>query len=246
MIGTAPAHGGSNSVASLGMRLVCLMAVLWLFGDRVVAQSATPTSQDPAIVQTQILPRVARRKAAAAKKHDAELPGSNATEATREKAARAPVVTLDDGILQVEANGAALNRIVDTIAAIGGTRVEGQVGDGETYGTYGPAVPGAVLTDLLSGSDQNVVMSGVNSRGAPMRLIVTPRNGGPSPPSKTAAPQEESEAQGSNAEALGPGAIANSPPPPPDDPKVRMQQTLDRLQKMQDQQKQSPAPQAPQ
>ena len=167
-----------------------------------------------------------------------------ANEAAQEKAARAPVVTLDDGLLQVEANGAALNRIVQMIAALGGTRLDGDVGDAETFGSYGPAAPGQVLTELLAGSDQNVVMLGVNSKGAPLQLIVTPRSGEPSPPSAPAT-GTGNDAQNGNAEPLAPGASADVPPPPPEDQKVRMQQNLDRLQKMQEEQKQSQAEQPP-
>lgn len=241
--------------ASATNRVAVRLRVCWLLvlvaclhaGCVLRAQSAVPAAQDAAAeaAHAQMLRRAARRKAAAAARLEAaamlaQQANQAAQEAANEKAARAPVVTLDHGILEVEANGAALNRIVQMIAALGGTRLDGEVGDAETFGSYGPAAPGEVLTELLAGSDQNVVMLGVNSKGAPLQLIVTPRSGEPSPSTEPAA-GTGNDAQSGTVETLGPGASVNVPPPPPDDQKVRMQQNLDRLQKMQDEQKQGQA-----
>ena len=157
------------------------------------------------------------------------------------------VVLLQDGLLTVKANDSDLRQIMGSISAIGAMSVDGQVDSSRVYGTYGPGVPSAVITDLLAGAGYNVMMIGVNSLGSPRKLVLTAKTGGVSPPSEptvTVQPQQTGDAESAptNGEILGPGAIANVPPHPSEDPAVRLKQALDRLQQMQDQQKQPEPP----
>lgn len=205
-----------------------------LAGGQSVAQ-ATPSRS-----KVNSKPAAARRKVTR-NKQEAPAP-------TPAVAAPSPaVVLLQDGLLTIKANDSDLRQIMGRISAISAMSVDGQVESSRVYGTYGPGVPSAVITDLLAGAGYNVMMIGVNSLGSPRKLVLTAKTGGVSPPSEpTVAVQSgqtsNAESAPSNGEVLGPGAIANVPPPPSEDPAVRLKQTLDRLQQMQDQQKQPQPP----
>jgi len=167
---------------------------------------------------------------------------SAAHKANAEKLAK---VTLENGLLTVDANNSNLSQILGQIAAAGSMSIDGQVDSSRVYGVYGPGVPSAVITKLLEGAGYNLLMVGVSPEGTPRKLVLTRKTGGVTPPTQTAvaaAAPEDTEPTGSNGEPLGPGAIANTPPPPPDNPAVRLQQTLHRLQQMQDQQSQPQLP----
>lgn len=165
-----------------------------------------------------------------------------AASANTEKPAQ---VTLENGLLTVRANNSSLSQIMGQIAAAGSMSIDGEVGGSRVYGVYGPDVPGAVITKLLEGAGYNLLMVGVGPEGTPRKLILTPKVGGVTAPSQTAvvaAAPENPESVGSDGEPLGPGAIANTPPPPSEDPQERLKQTLHRLQQMQDQQSEPQIP----
>lgn len=135
-------------------------------------------------------------------------------------------VTMKDGTLTVKANNSDLGQILRDVSRESGMVLEGPVRDVRVYGNYGPENPSAILTELLAGLGYNILMVGSAREGAPGKLILSARVGGPSPPDTT--PQKIEEPQ------LGPGAIAHPPPSQPDDPQVRAQQNLQRLQQMHD------------
>jgi hypothetical protein len=61
-------------------------------------------------------------------------------------------------------------------------KITGGVSDERVYGTYGPDTPQAVLTALLDGTSTNILLV-ESPQHSVLELILTPRNGGPSPPS---------------------------------------------------------------
>jgi len=154
-------------------------------------------------------------------------------------------VTLENGLLTVDAKNSKLSQIMGQIAVAGSMSLEGEVDNSRVYGVYGPGVPSAVITRLLEGAGYNLLMVGVGPEGAPRELVITRKTGGATPPSPAAvavAAPENAEPTENDGEPLGPGAIANTPPPPPEDTDMRRKQMLNRLQQMQDQQSQPQFP----
>jgi hypothetical protein len=96
-----------------------------------------------------------------------------------------------DGQIAVLAENSSLSEIIRDVARRAGMAVKGSVVDERVFGTYGPAAPADVLTQLLKGTGSNmVVLAGVSH--VP-ELILTPRQGGPTPP-RTIAEIVDSEA----------------------------------------------------
>jgi hypothetical protein len=95
-------------------------------------------------------------------------------------------VTYADGTLSISADNASLNQILRQISSDTGIKITGGVSDERVFGEYGPAPPDQVLSALLDGTGSNMVL--VHSDGtAPAELILTPRQGGPTPPNPNAA-----------------------------------------------------------
>ena len=95
-------------------------------------------------------------------------------------------VTFTNGILSVSANNSSLNQILRQIAADTGMKITGGVTDERVFGNYGPATPAQVLNSLLDGTGSNMLL--VERDDASLaELILTPRNGGPTPPNPNAS-----------------------------------------------------------
>jgi hypothetical protein len=136
-------------------------------------------------------------------------------------------VILKNGTLTIHADNSDLDQILRDISRESGMVIEGQVGDTRVYGSYGPRKPDEILNELLTGLGYNVMMLGRSPDGAPRELTLTRRTGGPTPPPPPSAqPVEEPK--------LGPGAVAHPPTAQIDDPDLRRQVNLRRLQQMHD------------
>jgi hypothetical protein len=97
-----------------------------------------------------------------------------------------PRVTYTDGTLSVTADNASLNQILRQISTDTGMKITGGVKDERVFGEYGPAPTDQILSALLDGTGSNMVL--VHGDGpAPAELILTPRQGGPTPPSPNSA-----------------------------------------------------------
>jgi hypothetical protein len=95
-------------------------------------------------------------------------------------------VSFTNGILFVSANNSSLNQILRQIAADTGMKITGGVTDERVFGNYGPAAPAQVLNSLLDGTGSNMLL--VERDDASLaELILTPRNGGPTPPNPNAS-----------------------------------------------------------
>ena len=95
-------------------------------------------------------------------------------------------VTYADGTLSVAADNASLNQILRQIATNTGMKITGGVTDERVFGQYGPATPAQVLAALLDGTGSNMILVHRDGDAAP-ELILTPRQGGPTPPNPHAA-----------------------------------------------------------
>jgi hypothetical protein len=95
-------------------------------------------------------------------------------------------VTYADGKLSIAADNASLNQILRQISASTGMKITGGVADERVFGQYGPASPDQILAELLDGTSSNMVF--VHHNGAkPTELVLTPRQGGATPPNPNAA-----------------------------------------------------------
>lgn len=106
-------------------------------------------------------------------------------------------VTYANGQLTVAANNSSLNQILHDVARETGMKITGGVTDERVFGQYGPAAPSKVLGELLDGTGTNILLVHATT-AAPAELVLTPRQGGPTPPN--------------------PNAYREDPPPPPERP----------------------------
>jgi hypothetical protein len=95
------------------------------------------------------------------------------------------------GKLTVTATNASLNQILREVSHTIGMKITGGVADERVYGQYGPSAPSVVLASLLDGTGSNMLL--VDNAKGPTELILTPRLGGPTPPSPKAAEPEPEE-----------------------------------------------------
>jgi hypothetical protein len=117
-------------------------------------------------------------------------------------------VTFADGMLSVSAENSSLNQILRQIASDTGMKITGGVRDERVFGQYGPAAPAQILSELLDGTGSNMILvQGDNDTLA--ELILTPRQGGPTPPNPNAAAFAERREPEDAPEAAQP-----APPPP--------------------------------
>jgi hypothetical protein len=94
-------------------------------------------------------------------------------------------VTYTAGALFVLASNSSLNQILREISHETGIKISGGVTDERVFGRYGPDTPDQILSALLDGTGSNMLL--VQGDGnTPAELVLTPRQGGPSPPNPNA------------------------------------------------------------
>jgi len=94
-------------------------------------------------------------------------------------------ITYSAGTLFVSANNSSLNQILREISHETGIKISGGVTDERVFGQYGPDVPAQILTALLDGTGSNMLLVRGDG-GTPAELVLTPQQGGPSPPNPNA------------------------------------------------------------
>lgn len=228
----------------LRSRLACTSILAVFFCVSSLAQGMNQASV-PAQVPVP-LPSTRNASKPTARTPNAGTPAAHAQSTGRgsgpaAQTAQPALVTLKQGVLQVQADDSDLHQILREIADRGGMTIDGSVPSVRVYGKYGPGNSRDVLTDLLTGLGYNFMMVGTTQRGVPQKLLLTDRINRPSAPAVAALPAPAPAA--AEADAPGPGAIVNVPPAGPDDPQERAQQNLQRLQQMHDQQTKPNEPQ---
>jgi len=131
----------------------------------------------------------------------------------REMEEHPAMVEYSDGRIAVVADNSSLNEILRDVARRAGMSVKGSVLDERVFGTYGPAAPAEVLSALLKGTDSNMMVVAGSSH-AP-ELILTPKQGGPTPPNLKAAEEGKTELAQSKVVAdnrAQSGGISEGPP----------------------------------
>lgn len=124
-------------------------------------------------------------------------------------------VTYAGGMLSVSADNSSLNQILRQIGSSTGIKITGGVADERVFGQYGPATPAQVLASLLEGTGSNMVIA-QRDTDQPAELILTPRQGGPTPPNPNAAAfddRPEPRPAPPAAEVEQPASVPVTPPP---------------------------------
>jgi hypothetical protein len=106
-----------------------------------------------------------------------------------QQASRPAEISYTDGKLFVSAHNSSLNQILHDISRQTGMKITGRVAEERVFGQYGPAAPSQILGTLLEGTGSNMLLLQATAT-APAELILTPRNGGPTPPDPNAAIEE--------------------------------------------------------
>ena len=127
------------------------------------------------------------------------------------------LVSYRDGVLYVEAVNASLNGLVREIARQTGMRISGRVTEDRVFGNYGPADPQKVLATLLDGTGTNLLILS-SSADTPLRLILSPRVGGVTPPSARQSNEGEDADEEPPPASRPPQAISAPAPHSPGSP----------------------------
>jgi len=102
-------------------------------------------------------------------------------------------VTYAAGLINVRADNSSLNQILHAISRLTDMTITGGVADQRVFGNYGPAEPSTILATLLGGTGSNMLLR-ISTTDQPSELILTPRNGGPTPPNPNAGSFEDDDA----------------------------------------------------
>lgn len=124
-------------------------------------------------------------------------------------------VTWDGAQIQISAANAGLNSLLREIAGKTGVKITGSAPDERIFGTYGPGKLDDVLSELLDGVPVNVLFVD-STAGARKELVLTARQGGPTPASVIA--QDESADPARNSEEPPSTLRRGDFPPPPQQP----------------------------
>ena len=112
------------------------------------------------------------------------------------ESARPAKVVYTGGLLTVTADNSSLNQILREISRLSNLKITGGVADERVYGLYGPALMPVVLVTLLNGTGSNMFLI-QDASAAPRELVLTPRQGGASPPNPMAGrgvdPEDETD-----------------------------------------------------
>jgi hypothetical protein len=140
------------------------------------------------------------------------------------------VIVYSLGQLTVLAENSSLNQILRDIARATGMKLTGNMADERVFGKYGPGAPAEILAGLLDGTGINMMLR-ENASSGPAELVLTPRNGPPTPPDPNAAREEAAreEEDGRNGRANPVGQSFDAapiagqerrPPEPPSGPSI--------------------------
>ncbi|MGA8041498.1 MAG: hypothetical protein WCA37_01725 [Terracidiphilus sp.] len=235
----------------------CCAALLWS-AHAISAQEIQSTGPVPAVPHVRVATNTSTSAldgSATARKDPASTQGRRMKQSPSpsDQAAQSAAVAFRDGKLTVEANNSDLAQILRDLANISGMTINGLGKGPRVFGVYGPGNSRDVLTALLLGSGYNFIMVGGAVDGTPRALLLTAENND-APTIARATPtevpssdpnervQQQLENDPSAPNALGPGAVAPVPSLEEQDDNTRAQSALQRLQHIQDQQKQN-APQ---
>jgi hypothetical protein len=146
------------------------------------------------------------------------------------------------------ANNSDLTQILQKLSDLSGMAISGLDKGPRIFGVYGPGNSRDVLADLLVGSGYNFLIVGGAIDGTPRELVLTSQSADivdlfsvkpvPTPFADRDDPRLPTpERDSTTSVATGPGAISPAPSQDDKDDVTHRQQTLQRLQQIQEQQK---------
>ncbi len=162
-------------------------------------------------------------------------------------------VDWDGRDLSIAATNASLQQILADVSTATGLKLEGIGADQRVYGTFGPAPARDVLSQLLEGSNYNVLMIGDSGQGTPRRLVLTSKSAHASASSPAAngearqgaedeAPEDAEPADQQDLNLHKPFGAPPSQPGLTRTPQDIMQEMQQRQQQLQQQQQTQPLP----
>ncbi|MGH9591222.1 MAG: hypothetical protein ACRD25_12560 [Terracidiphilus sp.] len=84
--------------------------------------------------------------------------------------------------LSIDARNSSLRQILDSVQSQIGVKIQGMEKDERVFGVYGPGEPREVLSQLLEGTDYNLLMVGNGTNGVPQQILLSEKPaGGPQP-----------------------------------------------------------------
>lgn len=145
--------------------------------------------------------------------------------------------------LSIDARNSSLEQILTEIASQTGAKVQGLDKDVRVFGVYGPGQPREVLSDLLDGTNYNVLMIGNGARGVPQQIELSAKPAGGTEPN---APVPQGDMYEPPIAPYQPPPMPQRPPEPNQPPRTPQQilqemqqrQLLMREQQMQQEQRQ--------
>jgi len=152
-------------------------------------------------------------------------------------------VTWDSHGLLVVASNSSLTQILKEISLDTGIKVEGIGKDERIFGTYGPAPARDVLSQLLDGTNYDVLMVGDQGQGTPRRVVLTARSGGAPATQNANSGQPSNQDSGSDDEPQQsddqqPDEPPQAQPPPNFTPGMPMRTQQQLIEEMQERQRQ--------
>jgi hypothetical protein len=117
-------------------------------------------------------------------------PPTAAKPASAVPAAHRARVFFSGGQLEITADNSSLNQILRDVTRQTGMKITGGVIDQRVFGKYGPGAPAGILASLLDGTGSNMMLR-ENAAHTPVELVLTPREGGVTPPSPDATGSED-------------------------------------------------------
>jgi hypothetical protein len=173
-----------------------------------------------------------------------------------------PSVTWNSQGLKIQANNASLHEILNEVSTDTGAKVEGMGTDERVFGEYGPGAARDVISQLLHGSNYNVLMIGDQGEGTPRQIVLSTRHAGNAPANANHPGEEQQDEDFVPEEPQAEDQPVQAPPPPimnggrapmqmvpqgppgaPRTPQQVLQELQQRQQQLQDQQQQQPQPQ---
>jgi len=115
----------------------------------------------------------------------AVAPASAPSPAPTMRPGRLAQVAYLQGQLSIAADNSSLNQILREISRQTGMTITGGVTDERVFGKYGPGPPSEILASLLDGTGSNMLLR-ESASNVPTELILTPREGGVTPPNPNA------------------------------------------------------------
>jgi hypothetical protein len=162
-----------------------------LFAVLIAAAMAAPAmgSAEPSAAVRKVIPQpkvaakpmgksATRRTSSAAKaKQTAVMPLPTAAPPTPRWPVNDPpqqaTVTWGAQGMIIDARNSSLEQILSEIVTQTGVKVEGMGKDVRVFGVYGPGQPRDVLSELLDGTNYNILMVGEGERGVPEQIVLS-------------------------------------------------------------------------